>query len=251
MRLLPPHDLRNYVGDGDFVTIGDEFLRIFVDIAGLRRDESILDVGCGVGRIALPLTRYLNANGHYEGFDIVPQAIQWCQENITPRYPNFTFHLADICNSNYNPHGTEDARTYQFPYKTESVDFAIATSVFTHVLPDAFTNYLAEVARVLRPAGRLLMTLFLFNQEVDEMTRGREVRPKWRRDYGTHRVALADVPEATVGYEESFVLSCVDKEGLLVVQPIYYGRWPGRANSLRWQDVILVAKPRGRTGGVW
>ena len=49
--------------------------------------NSVLDVGCGIGRMAIPLARYLNTDGKYEGFDIIPENIAWCQRAITPRYP--------------------------------------------------------------------------------------------------------------------------------------------------------------------
>ena len=48
----------------------------------------MLDVGCGTGRMAVPLTGYLS-DEEYEGFDLMPEVIEWCQENITPDIPTF------------------------------------------------------------------------------------------------------------------------------------------------------------------
>lgn len=56
----------------------------------------MLDVGCGSGRMALPLTGYLNSEGRYAGFDISQKAIAWCQEHITSAHPNFQFEVSDI-----------------------------------------------------------------------------------------------------------------------------------------------------------
>jgi hypothetical protein len=50
-RLLPPKALRR--GGGDFVEVGQEFLRHFVKIGRLQPDEDVLDMGCGVGRIII------------------------------------------------------------------------------------------------------------------------------------------------------------------------------------------------------
>ena len=84
---------------------------------GLKPDERVLDAGCGIGRIAVPLTEYLDESGGYEGFDIAPEGIAWCRENITPRYPNFRFQVADIYNKSYNPEGSQKADEYEFPYE--------------------------------------------------------------------------------------------------------------------------------------
>ena len=44
------------------------------------------------------LTQFLDAPGSYEGLDIVDVGIDWCQRTITPRFPRFRFHLADVFN---------------------------------------------------------------------------------------------------------------------------------------------------------
>ena len=47
----PPEYLHD-VGPGDYIKIGDEFLRYFIDCGGLRPHERVLDVGSGTGRMA-------------------------------------------------------------------------------------------------------------------------------------------------------------------------------------------------------
>ena len=39
--------------------------------AQLSPDHRVLDIGCGTGRMAIPLTSFLSKKGSYEGFDIV------------------------------------------------------------------------------------------------------------------------------------------------------------------------------------
>jgi ubiquinone/menaquinone biosynthesis C-methylase UbiE len=71
-----------------------------------------------------------------------------------------------LCNSAYLPDETlPSASETKFPYPDESFDFAFAHSVFTHLTPDASSNYLNEVSRVLRHGGASYTTWFLFDDD--------------------------------------------------------------------------------------
>lgn len=75
--LIPPTRLM-FDGPRDFLTFkknGEEFLRYYIKLCDLKPNEKILDVGCGIGRKTVPLTKYLDENGRYEGFDIVRAGI--------------------------------------------------------------------------------------------------------------------------------------------------------------------------------
>ena len=37
----------SFVGDGDYRAIGAEFLKHFVQLGGLRPDETVFEIGCG------------------------------------------------------------------------------------------------------------------------------------------------------------------------------------------------------------
>ena len=146
--MIPP-PWKNFVGAGDFTGIGREFLRHFVDIGGLRPEDRVLDVGCGIGRMAIPLTGFLRPPGEYHGFDIVPGGIEWCRARITTRHPHFHFHHLDVRNRHYNPSGTMTAEAVRFPFDDGRFDFVFLTSVFTHMLPPALETYVREIARML------------------------------------------------------------------------------------------------------
>lgn len=57
-RNIPPTRLR-FVGRDNFTATGCEFLRYFTEYGGMKPDNSVLDVGCGIGRMAIPMTNYL------------------------------------------------------------------------------------------------------------------------------------------------------------------------------------------------
>ncbi|MCX5858664.1 MAG: class I SAM-dependent methyltransferase [Proteobacteria bacterium] len=231
-----------FIGSGDFRKVGEEFCRYFFELGGLKPNERVLEVGCGIGRMAVALTGYLQERGSYAGFDIVAEGIKWCGEKITPRYPNFRFQLADIYNKNYNPQGKIKASEYKFPYPDKSFDFIILTSVFTHMLPQDMENYFSELARVLAKGGRSLVTFFLLNNEskklIDEKMSARDFK-----NHGEgYRTENTNTPESAIAYEESIVKGLLEKYGLNLVIPIHYGSWCGRKNFLSYQDIIIARK---------
>ncbi len=120
--LIPPPELVQYVG-GDFEEVGKEFMQYFIEIGNVKPNETVLDIGCGIGRMAVPLMDYLNDDGTYYGFDLFTKGITWCKNNISTRRNNFHFEHVDIYNQFYNPDGKEDASQYKFPYEDESFDF--------------------------------------------------------------------------------------------------------------------------------
>jgi SAM-dependent methyltransferase len=158
----PPRGI-TFVGDGDFEAIGREFLGHFVDLGGLRPRDRVLDVGCGAGRMAIPLVGYLNEKGSYEGFDPVAEHVRWCREHIESRHPNFRFQHIDLRSPMYNPKGEVAPEELRFPYAEGMFDFVFFTSVFTHMMPAAVDRYLAEVARVSAPGAKSFITWFLID----------------------------------------------------------------------------------------
>ncbi|MBO0348931.1 class I SAM-dependent methyltransferase [Phormidium pseudopriestleyi FRX01] len=239
--LLPPKELRLSVG-GSFKAIGTEFFRYFIKIAGLQPDEVVLDVGCGVGRMAVPLTQYLSDRGSYEGFDIVESGITWCQSVISPRYPNFQFQRADLYNQYYNPTGQEQASNYRFPYSDNRFDFVFLTSVFTHILPEGIENYLREISRVIKPGGQALVTAFLLNEDSLSCLKSGLSTLDFTEIFETYRFADEKFPESAVAYEERFFLELAEQFGLRVNPPIHYGSWCGREDFLSVQDILLLGK---------
>jgi len=237
---LPPWWLRD-VGGGDFRVAGQEFLHLFIELAGLQPEERVLDIGCGCGRIALPLTGYLSQRGGYSGLDVVEEAIHWCQQHITPRYPNFQFLHTDLYNKRYNPTGCYLAKEYVFPFEDHSFDFIFLASVFTHLLPDDTKNYLEEVARLLNPVGgRVFITFFLLNQTQQSLADQGLNTIDFKFGTDPYQMRDATIPESAVAYQEEYISELLVQSGLEMFGPIRYGTWSGRTGGLSHQDIILV-----------
>lgn len=232
------------IGDGDFKGVGEEFFRYFVEWGGLRPDEAVLDVGCGLGRMAAPLTRYLDpARGRYSGFDVDARAIRWCQRRLSARHPHFQFQHADLFSREYHLAGKANGAAYRFPYPEASFDFVISTSVFTHLLPAEVDNYLGEIARMLRPGGRSCMTFFLLNPESAAWLDAGRSPLRLAHDHGAYRLFNEQIPEAAIAHDESAVRAWFQAHGLRLFEPIHYGSWCGRAQYQSYQDILMAMKP--------
>jgi SAM-dependent methyltransferase len=239
--MIPPRS-KNFVGGSDYQATGIEFRDLFVRYGGLKPKHRVLDVGCGIGRMAAPLTGYLAVNGDYQGFDIVKMGIAWCQKNITSRYPNFHFLHSDIRNRYYNPDGVYEASSYRFPYEDGSFDFIFLTSVFTHMFPADMENYAKEISRVLTKGGTCFITMFLLNEESESL-----IEKKLSTQNFVYRLdgcvtADAKNPEASLAFEETYVRSLFGGLGLSIREPIHYGAWCGRTEFLSYQDIVIATK---------
>ena len=65
--LVPPRS-KNFTGSVEgFERSGERLVSSLVELDGLERDSRVLDVGSGMGRLAVPLTRFLGPNGSTRG----------------------------------------------------------------------------------------------------------------------------------------------------------------------------------------
>ena len=163
-KLEPPSRLAK-INIGNNRKIANEFFSYFVDDLNIATDSKILEVGSGFGRMAIPLTTFLNQNGSYDGIELIEDGVNWCQSRFTNFFVNFKFQQIDVYNSRYNPKGTSDPAHYRFPFKENTFNAIYLTSVFTHMYPNAIENYLTEIGRVLKPGERCLCTYYLYNDD--------------------------------------------------------------------------------------
>jgi SAM-dependent methyltransferase len=240
--LTPPRRLMNGGTDSlfrnDFHAIGQRLFGYLVDIGGVRPTDRVLDIGCSVGRIAIPFTEYLST-GTYDGFDIERPAVEFCQRVITPRHPNFRFVHADLYNAHYTPDSETQAGQYRFPYGDERFDFVFLTSVFTHMQRPETEHYLSEIARVLAPGGRLFATFFLLDETSEAAIAEGKADFTFAHQGNGARVEKAEDPDFAVAHPLLEIVAAMETRGLRMASH-HQGAWIGRPGRAGYQDIILA-----------
>ena len=239
---VPPPALEHRLNGG----ANPRIARYYADVLTrptLPADAQILDMGCGYGRIALELATRLAATQRYVGLDPHLDAIDWAAGNITPLHPNFTFAQVDISSKVYNADGTLDGSSFRFPFEDSSLDLVFMVSVLTHVDIDTLTTYAREAARTLKPTGRLVATLFLLDDEVDELiAAGRSVF-EMRWPHGPSRVENPKNPELAIAHPRDLVLRIFAESGFSD-PAIVEGSWSGRPGHgpMDFQDLVIAPR---------
>lgn len=233
---LPPRGLI-YTGDKEFVQQGKDWLNSFIE-NGLKKEDNFLDIGSGIGRIAIPLSEYLT--GKYEGFDAIKKGVDWCINHISREHVNFSFKYVPLYNDLYNSNGIP-ATEYQFDYIDNSFDFACAISVFTHMLPEEIENYLRQAYRVMKNGGILEATFFILDEESSQLMKGKEFDFKY--DYGHYALMDKNVKSANVAYQKDYLEAILRKIGFQIEHNIK-GFWCGRprTKAIEFQDTLIVKK---------
>ncbi len=164
---------------------------------GLEPHHTLVDVGCGSGRLAKALVPYLT-QGRVLATDVVPELLDYAKQG---------------CPNNWQFVVVNDIR---IPFADNSADFACFFSVFTHLLHEESYCYLLEAQRVVKPGGRIVFSFLEFehNWTIFESTYGvirgggtnvhlntfigRDAIDAWARHLGMSIVELRDGPDRFV-----------------------------------------------------
>jgi ubiquinone/menaquinone biosynthesis C-methylase UbiE len=111
---------------------------------GLEPPHTLVDIGCGSGRLPLQLRHYLT--GRFIGTDILPEALDYARK-ICGR-PDWKFIPCSDC---------------VIPCADGSADVVTFFSVFTHLLDEDIFRYLREARRVVRPSGKVVFSFLDFD----------------------------------------------------------------------------------------
>lgn len=118
--------------------LGENFRRETLRHAALAPGEHVLDVGCGTGVLTRLAAQQVGSNGEVIGIDPSPAMLQVARRNVS----RASFKVAAI---------------EALPFAAASFDLVLSSFMLHHLPPAVKRAGLAEVYRVLKPGGRLLV----------------------------------------------------------------------------------------------
>jgi ubiquinone/menaquinone biosynthesis C-methylase UbiE len=118
-----------------------------VELAGIQPGDSVLEVGCGTGTLTLAAKRQAGASGNVCGIDIIPGMIEASRRKAAEANEEITFQDGSI-----NP----------IPFSANQFDVVMCSFMIFHMSAETRQKGFAEIQRVLKPGGRLLVVDLAF-----------------------------------------------------------------------------------------
>jgi len=122
----------------------DRARAVLLEYAPLHEGETVLDVGCGTGTLAV-LIKQRHPGVEVTGLDPDPKALARAQRKADRA-------RAKVCFAQ----GFGD----EIKHPATSFDLVVSSFMFHHLEPDQKSGTLREIRRVLKPGGRLLLLDF-------------------------------------------------------------------------------------------
>jgi ubiquinone/menaquinone biosynthesis C-methylase UbiE len=126
-------------GAHDYAAVGAAEADL-IESLGLLAGQSLIDIGCGSGRLSGELGRRFGASIEYLGTDIAPEVLDYARSRAPASY-QFVQHAEP-----------------SIPAPASSADFIVAFSLFTHLLHEESFLYLRSAKRALKPNGRIVFS---------------------------------------------------------------------------------------------
>jgi ubiquinone/menaquinone biosynthesis C-methylase UbiE len=126
------------------------FRRTLAALARLAPGESVLDIGCGTGSLAIEVKRQVGPTGTVIGIDASPEMIARAHSKAVRARVDVTFH-----------HAVAEA----LPFPDVQFDVVLSTLMLHHLSRPLRQRCAQEIRRVLRADGRALVVDFAKGQD--------------------------------------------------------------------------------------
>ena len=129
------------------LTLGREraFRERLTELAGLQAGESVLDVGCGTGTLAITAKQRVGQSGMVVGIDASPEMIERAKRKAHKAAVEVSFQTAIV---------------EALPFPDAAFDVVFSTLMLHHLPRPVREQCAREMRRVLRPGGRVLAVDF-------------------------------------------------------------------------------------------
>ena len=207
----------------------------------LDESTSILEIGCGDGRVAAEFARN-HPSLSYTGFDINKNWIKQLKEKF--QLPNYKFKYSDIHNGMYNPEGCQKPEKFSFKLADNDYDLIYLASVFTHMRLDGVRNYLSEIENLLDEGGEIWSSWYIIPEGSDEHKNGRNRVENFKYDMGNFYTCNKECPETAIAYSEEMINKLLSKTRLEIKNKTF-GYWRNnnhKSDLHRLNQDILVLK---------
>lgn len=116
-----------------------------LDLANLTRGESVLDIGCGTGTLAIAASQRVGPKGSVSGVDASPEMLARARKKAGKARAGIDF---------------KNAVVEALPFGDAQFDAVLSTMMLHHLGPKLRLKCAREVRRVLKPGGRVLIVDF-------------------------------------------------------------------------------------------
>ena len=116
-----------------------------LDLSRLQSGEAVLDVACGTGTLAILAKKTVGRSGTVCGVDASPEMLARARSKAARAGVEVRF---------------ENAAAQALPFPDTSFDLALGTMMLHHLGRAARRELAAELRRVVRPSGRVLLVDF-------------------------------------------------------------------------------------------
>lgn len=121
------------------------FRERLVKLARIEPGESVLDVGCGTGSLALEAKRRVGSSGSVRGIDASPEMISRARAKAARAGMDVAFDMGVV---------------ESLPFPGETFDVVLSTLMLHHLPRAARVQCAREIRRVLKPGGRVFVADF-------------------------------------------------------------------------------------------
>lgn len=176
--------------------------------SGLKKDYTVLEIGCGIGTLSGLLVKYLK-KGKLLAIDLSPKSIEIAKSRLR-KYKNVSFHVQDV---------------NEWTSK-ERYDFIVLPDVLEHIPFEAHDNVFKQISLLLNENGKAFINMPAPHFQ------------KWLKSYYPDKMQLIDLVVSA-----KHVLDLAEKNQLYVKTYDNYSIWH---SVFEYQYFVLVKESLSR-----